>query len=69
MNRVNSGEEIAKKLRELRGDRVRTATARKMGISYSALCKYENGEKIPNDSTKAIIANFYGVTVQSIFFD
>ncbi|WP_423748200.1 hypothetical protein [Bacillus cereus] len=30
---------------------------------------YENGQRIPRDNIKIKLANFYGVTVQTIFFD
>ena len=63
-----SASEIGRRLRILRGVRTRTGVAREVGISYSALSKYEDGWKIPNDKTKALIANYYGVSVQSIFF-
>ena len=61
--------EIGERLRELRGIRPRTKVAEQMGISYSALCKYEYGEKRPGDETKRKIARYYGKTVQEIFFD
>ena len=69
MNKLNDLKEIGRRLRELRGIRTRTGTAKEIGISYSALSKYEDGLKLPSDRTKAMIANYYGVTVQSIFFD
>ena len=69
MNKALDPKEIGRRLRELRGIRTRTGTAKQIGISYSALSKYEDGLKIPNDHTKTVIANFYGVSVQSIFFD
>lgn len=69
MNVELSMKEIGDRLRALRGVRTRTGTAKEMNISYSALCKYESGIKRPNDSTKVTIANFFGKTVQEIFFD
>lgn len=69
MNTVVSAEEIGRRLRLLRGIRLRTGVAGEMHISYSALSKYEDGLKIPNDKTKVLIANYYGVPVQTIFFD
>jgi len=68
MNKVIAPAEIGNRLRALRGIRTRTGTAHEMEISYSALSKYEDGIKVPNDTTKVKIANYYGVTVQSIFF-
>lgn len=60
--------EIGNRLRELRGIRPRTKVAALMGISYSALCKFETGDRIPNDDMKQRIADFYGKSVQQLFF-
>lgn len=57
------------KLRKLRGKIPRKKVAGDLEISLSAYTKYERGERIPKDSIKKKIANYYGVTVQSIFFD
>ena len=69
MNKVVDPVEIGRRLRILRGIRTRTGVAKEIGVSYSALSKYENGWKVPNDSTKVRIADYYGTTVQRIFFD
>lgn len=37
--------------------------------SVLVLQMYENGQRIPRDNIKIKLANFYGVTVQTIFFD
>lgn len=68
MNKLVDPVEIGKRLRELRGVRTRHGAADEIGISYSALAKYECGSKVPNDATKVKIANYYGTTVQKIFF-
>ncbi|MED1603017.1 helix-turn-helix transcriptional regulator [Alkalihalophilus marmarensis] len=59
---------IANKLRELRGDRTREEVANTVNISVSALQMYENAQRIPRDEIKIKLANYYGVTVESIFF-
>jgi len=69
MNTVVDPKEVGRRLRKLRGIRKRTGTAQEIGISYSALSKYEDGLKQPNDQSKALIANYFGKTVQEIFFD
>lgn len=69
MNKVLDPKEIGRRLRKLRGIRTRTGTAKQIGISYSALSQYECGAKIPNDKTKVLISNYFGVSVQEIFFD
>lgn len=60
---------IGKRLTELRGDRTQESVAEAMNISTSAIGMYERGERIPRDSVKIAIANYYGKSVQEIFFD
>lgn len=62
-------KKIGKRLIELRGDKTREEVAIDLKISYSALQMYENGERIPRDEVKIRIANYYGKSVQAIFFD
>lgn len=59
---------IGEKLKELRGCRTVTGVAKELGISRSALCKYEADERVPRDEVKVKIAKYYGKSVQSIFF-
>lgn len=42
--------------------------AANIGITKSALAMYERDERIPRDEIKIRIADYYGETVQSIFF-
>ncbi|PED43034.1 helix-turn-helix transcriptional regulator [Bacillus cereus] len=60
---------VATKLVNLRNGRSREEVAEAVGISISTLQMYENAQRIPRDKTKVKLANFYGVTVQSIFFE
>ncbi|PEJ82980.1 helix-turn-helix domain-containing protein [Bacillus toyonensis] len=60
---------VAATLVNLRNGKSREEIAEAIGISVSTLQMYENAQKIPRDSIKIKLANFYGVTVQSIFFD
>lgn len=62
-------ERVAKNLINLRNRKSREEVARAVGISVSTLQMYENGQRIPRDNIKIKLANFYGVTVQTIFFD
>ena len=64
-----NAKEIGLKLRDLRGSRSIPAVAKELGISNSALCMYENGERIPRDTIKIRIANYYGMKVGAIFFN
>lgn len=61
-------EAMGKKLIALRDERPRTLMARKMGIATSTLQSYEEGRRVPRDDKKVQIANFYGKTVQEIFY-
>lgn len=68
MNRQENAIQIGEKLREVRGIRPKTKVAQAIGISYSALCKYEAGLRTPSGPTKIRIANYYGVTVEELFY-
>jgi putative transcriptional regulator len=61
-------EKIAEILVTLRGNRSREEVAKALGISVSALQMYENAQRVPKDEIKLKIANYYGVSVESIFF-
>lgn len=60
--------DIANRLRALRGDKPRTDVANACGISVSALTMYEVGERVPRDEIKVKLAKLYGTTVEKIFF-
>lgn len=59
---------IGARLRALRGDRSIAKISEKTGIGQSAMSNYENGIRIPRDETKIILAEYYGVSVESLFF-
>ena len=59
----------SEKLRELRGEKSQSEVAKAVGISDSAMSAYENGERVPRDEVKIRLAEYYGRTVQEIFFD
>lgn len=60
---------IAKKLIALRSEKSREEVANALEISVSALQMYENAQRIPKDEIKVKLAEYYGVTVQSLFFE
>lgn len=60
---------IGERLIALRGNKSQSEVAKAVGISSSALSMYECGERIPRDSIKVKLADYYGKTVQSIFFN
>lgn len=59
---------IAERLVAARGDRTRQEVASAVGISLSALSMYENGQRVPRDEIKMALANYYGKTVQELFY-
>lgn len=61
-------EKIAHTLLTLRGERSRAEVAPAIGVSISALAMYETGARIPRDETKRKIAQYYGKTVEEIFY-
>lgn len=62
--------QIGTTLRSLREkqNKSQKAVADDLGISMSALCMYEIGNRIPRDEVKIRIADYYGVPLESIFF-
>ena len=59
---------IGRKLRTLRGVLDAKNVADALGISTSALFMYERGERIPRDQIKKRIAQYFGKSVEEIFF-
>ena len=60
---------IAERLLDARGDKSRKIVADAVGISISALTMYELGHRVPRDDIKVRIADYYGCTVQALFFE
>lgn len=67
-NRMVDPVTIGRRLTMLRGKRSRSKAAREIGISVSRLGNYEYGKRVPNDEAKVLLANYYGVTVQELFY-
>ena len=59
---------VAERLVKARGKQRREDVANAIGISLSAITMYENGERTPRDEIKVKLANYYGTTVQALFF-
>lgn len=62
-------KKIGARLRSLRGARSQKEVAQAVGVTDMAISLYESGERIPRDEIKKALAEFYQVTVGSIFFD
>ena len=56
------------KMAELRGDRTLREIAREINIPYSTYAMIESGHRFPRKELAMKIANFYGVTVDELFF-
>ena len=61
--------DLGKRIKELRGDRSRDKVAADIGISSSALGMYECNKRIPRDDVKNRLADYFGVTIQQLFFE
>lgn len=69
MSTVMDPQAIGRRLRELRGVfRTQAEVAEEIGITREALSNYENGTRVPRDEDKVRIAQFYGLSVQDLFF-
>ena len=58
---------IAQRLILARGEIPRTEVAKAIGVSVSAISMYENGDRVPKDSVKIKLAEYYHTTVQELF--
>ena len=59
---------IGERLVKLRGEKSRDEVAKSIGVSSSAIAMYELGERIPRDSIKIALANYYGVKIETLFY-
>lgn len=62
-------EQIGAKLRELRGERTIQEVADDTGLGWSTICSYELGRRVPDDDNKIVLAKYYNMTVQELFYD
>lgn len=67
-NTLVDRKEVGRRLTELRGIRTRVGTAKEIGISNEELSWFERGLRTPTDMKKVLLANYYGVSVQRLFF-
>lgn len=61
--------EIGRRLRALRGDRTIEKVSVDTGLGVSALTMYELGKRMPRDEAKIVLARYYNVTVDELFFN
>ena len=58
-----------KRLVELRNGKSQAKVAKEVGMAASTLGMYETEQRVPRDTIKIRLANYYGTTVQKIFYD
>lgn len=63
-----NAQENGRRLRELRGNRRIETVAAAVKISASSLAMYESGKRNPRDEVKIALADYFGTTVNDIFF-
>ncbi len=70
MNYILDSDSIAGKLVNLRSKKniSQAEVAKSLGLTKAAICQYETGQRIPSDEIKIKLSNYYGVTVQELFF-
>lgn len=59
---------VARRLRQLRGDRSQREIALKTGVSTMAISLYENGKRLPRAPIMAQLARVFDVSVDDLFF-
>lgn len=55
-------------LRKLRGSKTQEEVANDLGITKSSWAMYERDERIPRDEVKVRIANYFGRSIQELFY-
>ena len=60
---------IGERLRELRGRRTQDEISKALEISKSSYAMYERDERVPRDEVNVRISDFFGVSVQELFFN
>lgn len=65
---IVDSKQIGQRLRALRGEKSLDVVADDIGISRSALNMYELGDRVPRDQRKILLAEYYGVSMEQLFF-
>lgn len=61
-------KKIGAKIKELRGSRSQKEVADAVNVTDMAISLYESGDRIPRDEIKVALADYFGVSVESIFY-
>lgn len=68
MSKEITAKETGERLRKLRASRRQADVAEAVGTTTMAISQYEKGLRIPQDRIKVRLANYYNVSVESIFY-
>ena len=70
MNYRLDPKRISEKLGNLRLKKnvSQSQVAESLGITKAAVSQYESGKRIPSDGVKYKLSNYYGVSVQELFY-
>lgn len=70
MNYRLDSKKISEKLGNLRLKKnvSQSQVAESLGITKAAVSQYESGQRIPSDEVKIKLSNYYGVSVQDLFY-
>ena len=60
--------EIGQRLRTLRGEKTLQKVSDDTGLGISALTMYELGQRMPRDEAKIVLANYYNVSIEALFY-
>lgn len=59
---------VARRLRQLRGDRTQRQIAQETGVSPMAISQYESGKRLPRLPIMVRLSRVFGVSVEDLFF-
>ena len=62
-------QEIARRLRGIRGQMSRQKLAEHLGVSVTSIAYYETGQRVPSDPVKAKYADLFGISIDEVFFN
>lgn len=68
MLKVADAKTIGERLVKLRGKKTKRTVQMETGLKYSRLAMYETGKRIPSDDAKAVLARYYGMTIDELFY-
>lgn len=60
--------QIGEELKTLRGDRPREEIALAVGVTATSIANYEAGARMPRDTVKIALADYFGKSVGDLFF-